>query len=105
MTTTTTTTTTTTAGTSPSSPNPRTLLASGSMTPSQQREHQRRAKEDCRARTGAMRAVERHGYLVQLARIAAGGDGGDGPWGYGKAEVLLGARRGSARRSEHTFDL
>jgi hypothetical protein len=39
-----------------------------------------------------MRAVERHGYLVRLARI---GDDGD-PWGYGKGEVLVGARQGSA---------
>ena len=67
----------------------------GPQTPSQQREHQRRAKRIVEL-DRAMRAVERHGYVVRLARIPAGGDDGDGPWGYGKGEVLVGARRGSA---------
>jgi hypothetical protein len=42
-----------------------------------------------------MRVVEQHGYLVQSARIAEGDNGGS-PWGYGKGEVLVGTRRGSA---------
>ena len=67
----------------------------GPQTPSQQREHQRRAKRIVEL-DRAMRAVERHGYVVRLARIPSGGDDGVGPWGYGKGEVLVGARRGSA---------
>ncbi|KAL3776645.1 hypothetical protein ACHAW5_010664 [Stephanodiscus triporus] len=63
----------------------------GPQTPYEQREHQRRAKRIVEL-DRAMRAVERHGYLVRMVRI---GDDGD-PWGYGKGEVLVGARRGSA---------
>jgi hypothetical protein len=49
----------------------------------------------------AMRAVERHGYRVRLARIAAGGDFEDGMCGYGTGEVPggRGARERPPRRT------
>ena len=70
----------------------------GPQTPARQRENQRRAKRIVEL-DRAMRAVEQYGYVVRLARIVADGDDNDNDrrsCGYGKGEVLVGARRGSA---------
>lgn len=61
----------------------------GPQTPSQQREHQRRAKKI--VELDRLRgASERHGYDVRLMRIQ-----GHDPLIYGKGELLLGAKRES----------
>lgn len=57
---------------------------------SQQRAHQRRAKQIVEL-DRVMHAVEQHGYVVRLVRIPD-----DCPWGYGKGEVIVGTPQGSA---------
>ena len=65
----------------------------GPQTSSQQRVHQRRAKQIVEL-DRAMRAVEQHGYDVHLVRLPD-----DDPWGYGKGEVMMGMPHGSVAAS------